>query len=94
MEDRHLQTIAKLRGEVHPVEDVPRPRRLRRKSLSAALRELEPGMAVFIPKRNGEALRRAQARMSNVAQQVGGLSTRQDIEKEGVWVFRKQSESE
>jgi hypothetical protein len=101
MDDKHLKTISDLGGEVHPIAEMPRtPRgkysRLNSNvgSLSGALRELEPEIAVFIPRHDDETLQDAQHRLRSTASYVGELNTRQDIEKDGIWLFRKESKPE
>jgi hypothetical protein len=96
MDDKHLKKIADLGGEVRPIAEMPgTPRgkynRLNSNvgSFTGALRELELGEAIFIPRNEDETLQDAQHRLRSTASYAGKLSTRQDVEKDGIWLFRK-----
>jgi hypothetical protein len=72
--------------EMRPIGEMP-PKKRKNGGLSAAVRALGKGEALFVPTREGETLPRLQARVAGKAR-YEGVHTRTDHDGNGIWVYR------
>lgn len=77
------------KGKLNDVPTIPR----KHHGLTQAIREMEADDALFLPAKDGETPTLTQRRVGVIANHVarGKFRTRVDNERNGVWVFRRDS---